>query len=82
MSKAENSNATERMKIEINGKKVNLIFQSEPNVSAAEFIRKTLINAYTMKAVYFSFCYLLSMAIQEKVWDNPVGKSRGTLTSS
>ena len=51
MSKAENSNATERMKIEINGKKVNLIFQSEPNVSAAEFIRKTLLNAYTMKAV-------------------------------
>lgn len=51
MCKAENSNATERMKIEINGKKVNLIFQIEPNVSAAEFIRKTLLNAYTMKAV-------------------------------
>ena len=51
MIKTENSNATDRMKIEINGKKINLIFQNEPNASAAEFIKKTLINAYTMKAV-------------------------------
>ena len=51
MSKAENNNAINRMKIDINGKKMNLIFQHEPNASAAEFIKKTLINAYTMKAV-------------------------------
>ena len=51
MIKTENSNATDRMKIEINGKKINLIFQNEPNASAAKFIKKTLINAYTMKAV-------------------------------
>ena len=51
MSKTENGQANDRMKIEINGKKINLIFQNEPNVSAADFIRKTLINAYAMKAV-------------------------------
>lgn len=51
MKKAENNNAVDRMKIEVNGKKINLIFQREPNVSAAEFIKKTLISAYTLKAV-------------------------------
>lgn len=51
MKKAENNNAVDRMKIEVNGKKINLIFQREPNVSAAEFIKKTLISAYALKAV-------------------------------
>ena len=51
MNKAENCKVIDRMKIEINGKKVNLFFQCEPNTSAAEFIKKTLINAYAMKAV-------------------------------
>lgn len=51
MNKTENNKATDCMKIEVNGKKINLIFQREPNISAADFIKKTLINAYAMKAV-------------------------------
>ena len=51
MSKAENNTITDSISIEINGKKVNLIFQNEPNSLAAEFIRKTLLNAHAVKII-------------------------------
>lgn len=41
----------ETMKITVNGKTVTLFFMSEPNHEAADFIKKTLLNAYLIKAV-------------------------------
>lgn len=41
----------ETVKIQINGKPVMLFFTPEPNREAADFIKKTLINAYMIKAV-------------------------------
>jgi hypothetical protein len=42
---------SETLEIKVNGKSVTLIFSPEPNKEAAEFIKKTLINAYLIKAV-------------------------------
>ena len=41
----------ETLKITVNGKRVTLFFMPEPNYEAAEFIKKTLLNAYLIKAV-------------------------------
>ena len=41
----------ESVKMTVNGKPVTLFFRPEPNNEAAEFIKKTLINAYLIKAV-------------------------------
>jgi len=50
--KTTQSNAKPKtMKIQINGKTVTLFFTTEPNKEAADFIKKTLINAYLIKAV-------------------------------
>lgn len=39
------------LKLQIKGKPVTLIFEPEPNKEAADFIKKTLINAFLIKAV-------------------------------
>lgn len=39
------------LKIIINGKSVTLQFKSDPNIEAANFIKKTLINAFLIKVV-------------------------------
>ncbi|GEM_PF-2340063 len=39
------------VKIQINGKPVTLYFASNPNNEASDFIKKTLINSYLIKAV-------------------------------
>lgn len=39
------------MKIIINGKLVTLLFAHDPNTKAADFIKKTLINAFLVKVV-------------------------------
>lgn len=41
----------ENLKLTVNGKPVTLFFEPEPNKEAAEFIKKTLISAYLIKAV-------------------------------
>lgn len=51
MKIAETNQKQNSLKIIINGKLVTLIFQSAPNNEAADFIKKTLINAYLIKAV-------------------------------
>ncbi len=42
---------TETVKIIISGKPITLFFAPEPNKEAADFIKKTLINAYLIKVV-------------------------------
>lgn len=49
--KKEADQKQETMKITVNGKRVTLFFMPEPNHEAAEFIKKTLLNAYHIKAV-------------------------------
>jgi len=39
------------MKIVVNGKSVRLYFMQEPNHEASAFIKKTLLDAYLIKAV-------------------------------
>lgn len=51
MKTAKNDQKQDSMKITINGKPVTLLFAPEPNPKAADFIKKTLINAYLIKAV-------------------------------
>lgn len=51
MKTIETNQKKNTMKIIINGKPVTLFFISEPNNEAADFIKKTLINAYLIKAV-------------------------------
>ncbi len=41
----------ETVKIQISGKTVTLFFTPEPNREAADFIKRTLINSYLIKAV-------------------------------
>jgi hypothetical protein len=49
--KTANDKKEECLKITVNGKCVTLFFAPEPNREAADFIKKTLINAYLLKAV-------------------------------
>ena len=49
--KKEEHQKQDTMKITVNGKRVTLFFMPEPNHEAAEFIKKTLLNAYLIKAV-------------------------------
>lgn len=49
----ENKNAIKQaaLKIEVAGKPVTLRFAPEPNSEAANYIKKTLVSAYLLKAV-------------------------------
>jgi len=51
MKTTQSNTKPETMKIEVNGKPVTLFFAPEPNKEAADFIKKTLIKAYLIKAV-------------------------------
>ena len=51
MNSTQTNKKPEIIKIQINGKPVTLMFATEPNKEAADFIKKTLINAYLIKAV-------------------------------
>lgn len=46
-----NNDQKKTMKIIINSKTVTLKFAQEPNHQAADFIKKTLINAFLVKVV-------------------------------
>lgn len=39
------------IKIVINGKSVSLFFSPQPNYEAADYIKKSLMNGYTLKAI-------------------------------
>lgn len=51
MTEKKNNTKQDVLKIEIAGKPVTLRFTSEPNTAAADFIKKTLVGAYLLKAV-------------------------------
>ncbi len=51
MSENKNNSKQNILKLEIAGKPVTLHFASEPNTTAAEYIKKTLVSAYMLKAV-------------------------------
>lgn len=51
MSSAELEKNKPKMNIIVNGKRITLFFAPEPNPEAADFIKKTLINAYLLKAI-------------------------------
>lgn len=51
MAKNKNNSKQNALKLEIAGKPVTLYFASEPNTTAAEYIKKTLVNTYQLKAV-------------------------------
>ena len=51
MTEKKNNTKQDVLKIEIAGKPVTLHFTSEPNTAAADFIKKTLVGAYLLKAV-------------------------------
>ena len=39
-----------RLLMMVNGKKVSIAFQPEPNQEAADFIKKTMLSAYTLRS--------------------------------
>jgi len=47
----KNDQKRDSLKIIINGKPVTLLFDRDPNIEAADFIKKTLINAFLVKAI-------------------------------
>ena len=47
----KNDQKKDSLKIVINGKPVKLMFVTDANTEAADFIKKTLINAYIIKVV-------------------------------
>ena len=51
MNTINNDQKKNSMKIIINSKTVTLKFAQEPNSQAADFIKKTLINAFLVKVV-------------------------------
>lgn len=51
MVEKKNDTKQDMLKIQIAGKPVTLLFATEPNTAAADFIKKTLVNAYLLKAV-------------------------------
>lgn len=51
MKTTESNVKPETVKVQINDKTVTLFFALEPNKEASDFIKKTLINAYLIKAV-------------------------------
>jgi hypothetical protein len=51
MAEKKNDKKKDVLKLEIAGKPVTLRFATEPNTTAADFIKKTLVNAYLLKAV-------------------------------
>ncbi len=51
MKITKNDQKQDSLKIVINGKLVTLLFAPDPNTEAADFIKKTLINAFLIKAV-------------------------------
>ena len=51
MVEKKNVTKQDMLKIQIAGKPVTLHFAPEPNTAAADFIKKILVNAYSLKAV-------------------------------
>jgi len=51
MIEKKNETKQAALKIEVAGKHVTLWFAPEPNPEAADFIKKTLVSAYLLKAV-------------------------------
>jgi len=51
MTKKKNETKQASLKIVVAGKPVTLRFASELNPEAADFIKKTLVSAYMLKAV-------------------------------
>ena len=51
MKATQSETKPDSLELTVNGKPVTLFFAPEPNKQAAEFIKKTLINAYLIKAV-------------------------------
>ena len=51
MNRGETIRTSDRMRIVVNGKTINLRFQQEPNELAADYIKQTLIRAYTVKVI-------------------------------
>jgi hypothetical protein len=51
MKVIKNDQKRDSLKIVINGKPITLLFASDPNPEAANFIKKTLVNAFLLKAV-------------------------------
>lgn len=51
MKTMKNEQKQDSLKIIINGKPVTLQFAPEPNPEAADFIKRTLINAFLIKVV-------------------------------
>lgn len=51
MQTTQSGQKPETMKIEVYGKPATLIFAREPNKEAADFIKRTLISSYLIKAV-------------------------------
>jgi hypothetical protein len=49
MKTTQQDKRTESIKVQINGIPVTLFFAPEPNREAADFIKKTLINAYVIR---------------------------------
>ena len=47
----QNDAVKKTIKIALDGKQVTLKFADEPNVKAADFIKKTLINAYLVRTI-------------------------------
>ena len=47
----QNDAKKETMKITLGGKQVILKFTDEPNMEAADFIKKALINAFLVKTI-------------------------------
>lgn len=51
MNQAKENEKSDILKTEVNGKPVTLLFTPEQNNEAADFIKRTLINAYLIKAI-------------------------------
>ncbi|MPM22551.1 hypothetical protein SDC9_69008 [bioreactor metagenome] len=51
MAEKKNDTKQDVLKVQIAGKPVTLRFTSEPNTAAADFIKRTLVSAYLLKAV-------------------------------
>ena len=51
MTEKKNETTQTTLKIEVAGKHVTLWFAPEANPEAADFIKKTLVSAYLLKAV-------------------------------
>jgi hypothetical protein len=49
MNEMNNDLKKNSLKININDKMVTLKFTSEPNIGVADFVKKTLINAFLIK---------------------------------